>query len=797
MTKNHSFKSSLLRYLAIVGVYLVCLVTLKIVEFVALGIAVPDSRPIWINAIVYNLIVTSWMALGIGVLYLLIRLLSQKTAVVMAAVVYALLLLTEVGLTLYVSHNGYLLGCELVARPLGESLMAVRGAMGIVTPLIIVLLLTGGFVAIALWRAKNPTRASWAAAAVMGLTMMLSLIFRVSHLQVEGFDHYILNKTLFMAADCREYFYRSLHQMGEENLVEYDEDKIADLIATHPEWGTPPDPRYPLERNTPADTFLSPYFVNSGTGKATPNIVIILVESLGAELMGSGAMPFVDSLAATGLYWRNCLSTTTRSYGAIPGITGSVGGPKCFQFGVMPDHNSLFSLLKNAGYSTRTYYAGDFNFDCIYEYLSAQHTDYLSPLYEEFVTSPAHQSANNWGYNDDILFSRTLMDLENYSHQMSSVPHISLVTTITMHEELNLTDKAKQHEYEQRASRLPLPPSGAKLAALFPACLYTDDCLRNFIHDFSRLPGYENTLFVITGDHSTCRQKGDKLSYHHVPLILWSPLVRHPATFTHVVTHNDVAPSLYSLLTSRYGLPAYPTVHWLGDGLGPTHKTLLVVNYVLATQDIIFHNYYYQSDGNFASEKLYTFGSDLLLHPCSNPQSLDSCRRQLELMRYLYSYTYLTNHLTAHPINTRQYTTPHIFLPPDFVFVTPDTSSCPDSYLEYNVFPSKQFRMKPGYRFVRVTLEADAAVKGNPSMEQYPDLFIYFTGDIKQQYGEPLCKLFSKRNHISVIKEFPISEKQINYSLRVTMRTPYSKENWLPESSITLTNIQITLKYGK
>ncbi|MBO4600030.1 MAG: LTA synthase family protein, partial [Bacteroidales bacterium] len=646
---KETFKSSLPRYLAMMGVYMVCLTVLKVVEYFVMVSVGHGGGKILVNALVYNLISASWVGLGIGVIYFLIRLLSQKAASVTAALLYGLLLLSELGLTLYVSHNGFLLGCELVARPIGETLMAVKGAMGIVWPVVLILVILGGFVTLALWRAWHPSRASWAVLVVMAVMMLLSIVFKMSHLLVEGYNDYILNKTLFLAADCRDYYQhaRNASKLSDEGGVAFDEGLLTELLATHPEWGTPSDIRYPLERSTPVDTFLSPYFQDIH-GNQPPNVVIVIVESLGAEIMGSGAMPFVDSLAATGLYWPNCLSTTTRSYGAIPGITGSVGGPKSFQFGIMPDHNSLFALLKAAGYDTRAYYAGDFNFDCVYEYLSAQDIDYFSPLFEEFNATPVWQRANSWGYGDDTLFAYTLRDLNRFSRQQPNKPHLSLVTTLSMHEELHLANTAQQRDYEQRAAMLPSTSSGQKLASLFPACLFTDDCLRQFMHCYSHISGYENTLFVITGDHATGRQQGDKLSYHHVPLILWSPLIGRPHAFPHVVTHNDVTPALYGLLTSRYGLRAHPTVHWLGDGLGPTPKTLLVVNYVHEIKDIVFHNHYYQSGDNFSDENCYTFGRDLLLRPCSDVAVLDSCKRQLELMRYLYSYTYLSNRLTAH-----------------------------------------------------------------------------------------------------------------------------------------------------
>ena len=82
------------------------------------------------------------------------------------------------------------------------------------------------------------------------------------------------------------------------------------------------------------------------------------------------------------------------------------------------------------------------------------------------------------------------------------------------------------------------------------------------------------------------------------------------------------------------------------------------------------------------------------------------------------------------------------------------------------------------------------------SPELCPDLFIYFTGDTKQHYGEPLYTLISDEGHVRVAKEFSICEEGFN-ELSIELRTPYLKDNWLPGSRIALSNIQISVKYGK
>lgn len=787
-------------YFAVAGLFLLLLTVLKVIEYFLWGIDAPNRGQVFVNALVYNLVVVSWIVLAAGVLYLLVSLLSRRVAVILAAVFYSLLLLSEVGLLFYAYHNGYLLGCELVARPLSETLAAIVGAVGIALPIFLPVLLVGAFIVLALWRAGKPSRAVWAVPVVMLIFILLSLIFKPSHLVYNQYSYFILNKSHYLVADSFDYLCHPSGSEGySERVPDYDADLVADLLATHPEWGTPLDSTYPLERPFVPDTFLNRYFnenenENENRG-STPNIVLILVESLGHEFMGTGAMPFVDSLAATGLYWSSCLATTTRSYGAVPALTGSVGGPKSFQFGTMPAHNSLFSLLKAEGYSTRAYYAGDFTFDCIYDYLAAQRIDYFSDLFEEYYAIFNKQKDCWWGYHDDTLFAYALRNLGTVSE--SGRRSFSLITTITMHDPLSLPDSARQRSYERRAERLPLFKSHPGIARFFPACLFTDDALRSFIQGYSRRPDFGNTIFVITGDHACGHQRGDLLSYHRVPLIIWSPLVKTPTRFDHLVTHNDVAPALYSLLTSKYGLPPHPTVHWLGDGLGPTPKTLLVVNYAQQIGDIIYHNHYYESGNRLKSETLYTFGPDLLLHMDDNPAALDSCRRQLALMRYLYAYTYLADRLTKHPLTTHSYILSTIHrLPETFTCVSPDERPSVWGREEVDILPCMRLQGTEGYTSVRVTLEAAYRADGIDDLHQYPTLNFTFTGDTRHQYGEDLYRLFVDDGRIKMIKEFALSPTRTN-SLSVEMRSPFADDDWKAGTSVTLSDVQITVEYGK
>ena len=812
-------------FLAMAGCFLLLTLALKTVEFCIAETELPHKSAkglqLLVNALAYNGIAASWALLGVGVLHLLVGLFSPKAAKAATATLLGLMLLAETGLMLYTMHNGFLLGSELFARPLGETLMAIRGAMGVALPIVLTLLLLGGFIALSLWLAATaPGRGENCAMGRAGklqslrrvlrtvtlvaivLLPLLSLIFKPSHLLTFGNDNYLVcNKTLYLLAEGRQYrAYRAGNARAEGQGYRMTESEVDRLLATHPEWGTPADWRYPLERPFVADTSLNRHFT-SGAGKRPPSVVVIIVESMGNEFMGCQAMPFVDSLAATGLYWPNCLSATTRSYGAIPAITGSVGGPKSFQFGDMPAHNSIISLLKDEGYDTRAYYGGDFTFDCIYEYLTAQGIGYLSPFYDEFRASPDGSHGHWWGAGDDYLFGRTMDDLKSRS---ADRPQFALVTTLSMHDDLDLPDRDRQRAYEQRARKAAPAARNGKVAARYAAAMLTDDCTRDFIRQYRQLPDYENTIFVITGDHASGLQGGDYLAYHHVPLIVWSPLVKSPQRFDYVVTHNDIAPALYSLLTSRYGVKAHPTVHWLGDGLMPTPKTLLIVNYMHEITDIIYHNYYYKSDSRFTPEALYCFDSTMTLRECSDKAVLDSCRRELQQMTALYNYTYHADRLTAHPVVRNSYALIRSLKPGnDLVCSYPDRKPSEVGDYKYPLLAPTELRATKGFRTARIDIEADVEVNKNISMLEFPDIIFTFSGGQNLREGDRLSKFFTTNSidkagsyHLSIAKEFPLGKETCN-TVKVEIGTPYDDKNYVEGVTVRLYNIKTNIYYGK
>lgn len=782
------------------NIIIIFIVLMLLSKGVELAVLFPEQSfpfSVWMTALFHHLLFVSVQIVALGALFFALSFIGRRTATVFTAVLMALFFLSEWGLAIYLQHNGTAIGSELVTRPLAEQFLAVQGAVGVVLPLVLIVVVLVLFVCGALWFSRRCWRGAWLSFP-FSVVFALAWAFLPSAIFVDGrHDAYMLNHTSFA---LRDIFAGSSSALADNSSthIPFDADKLARLLATHPEWN-PSDVRYPLERVDSLADFLSPFFRPSDT---LPHLVLLVVESLGDEFIGCGLMPYLDSLAATGLYWNHCLSTTMRSYGAVPAVTASVGGPRSFQFGLMPDHNSLLSILRHGGYRTMAFYGGNFGFDCIYDYLIAQQIDYLSPFFEESRSKENADKSNWWGYFDQYTLNRTSQVL---AQQSSSSPTCDLVVTLTMHEDLNLPDKQRQEQLLQRTRNIQSLHQLSFPEARAAACLYTDDCIRHFVDSCRAIPGFQNTIFVITGDHASGLRKEHKLHLHHVPLIIHSSLLRQPSVFSHLVTHNDIAPALVRLLAHNYGLQLPPTVHWLGDGLQPSPKTMLIVNYAHRIEELLWGQYFYQTGNEWEPEAVYRVADDLSMSPVHEDHILQSCREQMALMRYLFSYTYYSNRLTAHPLYPRSnyHLVKQLSIPSARLFVTPSTPPSQGGGKHYPLLKHTRLRHLDGSTRLRLTVSADVLINDSLWQDQYMELAFqvqsgenYFESDHISKFIVDDVLHKDSTYHLSVTKEFRLNPN-VRSSAGIAIKTARYDDVWVPNSKLTFSNTIITIEYGQ
>jgi hypothetical protein len=338
------------------------------------------------------------------------------------------------------------------------------------------------------------------------------------------------------------------------------------------------DPRYPflhLER-TP-DT-LGPLFA---AGSATPpNLVFIIVQGLGRNFSGPGARlgsftPFLDELAGRSLYFENFLAGQGRTFGVLATVFGSLpfGDHGLAALGdKMPRHASLLSVLKQQGYRLKFYSGSNPESDHEGEFLRQEGVDKV--VSERDYGPPARRS-NDRGYADGDLVEMALRleSRDSRNSERRRTPSLAIVRTASMRAPFSFPDRPRYLEkVGQRLARLGIGAGAqagyAAQREIFASILYTDDALRRYFDGASRLPGYENTIFIITGDHRLPELPIEaRIERYHVPLIVYSPLLKNPRTIKAVSSQFDIAPSLLAYLGNNYGLRSPPEVAWLGTGL--------------------------------------------------------------------------------------------------------------------------------------------------------------------------------------------------------------------------------------
>ena len=341
------------------------------------------------------------------------------------------------------------------------------------------------------------------------------------------------------------------------------------------------DPRYPFAHVERTPDTLGPLFdTKPGT---PPNIVFIIVEGLGRSFSGPGARfgsftPFLDELAGRSLYFENFLAGQGRTFGVLPTVFGSLpfGDNGISALGDrMPRHASLLSILKGQGYRLNYYSGSNLEFDNQGLFLRREGVD---SFVSEADYKPPYERSNYWGYDDRALMETAIARQRDDAQQ----PSVHILQTTSTHDPFTFPDKpAYLRKVGERLAALGIAeganPAYTAQREVFASILFADDALRLYFERAAQLPGYDNTVFVVTGDHRLPELPMDtRIERYHVPLIVFSPMLKAPRSIKAVSSQFDIAPSLLAFLGHGYGLRTPDQVTWLGTGLDtePTFRNL-------------------------------------------------------------------------------------------------------------------------------------------------------------------------------------------------------------------------------
>ncbi|MEB8329144.1 sulfatase-like hydrolase/transferase [Flavobacteriaceae bacterium KMM 6897] len=337
---------------------------------------------------------------------------------------------------------------------------------------------------------------------------------------------------------------------------------------------------YPLLKPTNNNDRLGEYF---NLGEQKPNIVILIVDGLGADFLGKdpiykGFTPYLESLKDSSLLWTNYVSNVGQSSEVLPSIIGSLPfGKKGFtSTKKSPERNTLYGILKNNGYYTSYNYGGNSSLNFLDRFLYEERVDYIldrKGFGNSYELQKEDAAGISLGYPDKELFKKYNLDFIDYPLarfdviQTLSTKNPSLIPNLSYYEE-------KVDRIMEKAHLDSKPYKIAKNnKETFAGLYYMDQSIKSFFKNYKTKKAFKNTIFIITGthNHSDLPQE-NKLDRYRVPLMIYSPLLKNAKQFNALSSHEDLAPSIIALLAQKYELTLPSKTAWLGTGLGNNNR---------------------------------------------------------------------------------------------------------------------------------------------------------------------------------------------------------------------------------
>lgn len=275
-----------------------------------------------------------------------------------------------------------------------------------------------------------------------------------------------------------------------------------------------------------------------------PNVVIFLVESLSAfKLKRYGyefnTMPFLDSLMNVSATFDNVytdgMHTHNGLYSALYGLPSVLKNKAMVSpLTAGQKHSGVSNVLHDNGYTCTFFCTGDKNFDNMNGFFSNNEFDEIVS-YDNY---PVKGETMEWGVHDGVLFDYGLKKMDTLSAK--GKPFLSVFLTVSTHEALTPPKDAgftptAENDYDKLYQ-------------------YTDYEFASFFKRAGKTGWFNNTIFVIIGDHG---QNFDptyeiSLSYHHVPMIFYSPSIIKPAAYNKMGLQIDLFPTLMGYVSLPY-----------------------------------------------------------------------------------------------------------------------------------------------------------------------------------------------------------------------------------------------------
>jgi lipoteichoic acid synthase len=289
------------------------------------------------------------------------------------------------------------------------------------------------------------------------------------------------------------------------------------------------------------------------------NVVLIHLESIRARSVTPyneqlKTTPFLDELAKKSLL-------VERAYTIIPNSLKASISVNC---GIEPSLRpaveaepggllapSLAGLLKGQGYRTVFFQSASENF--MYSGDQAKSLGYEEYYPVETMDTEGFERSNYFGYEDDVM----LKPSEQWLKKRGQTPFVAEYLTSTGHHDYFPPTRYGHEDFVE----------DDKLNRYLNCVRYVDFFLKNLIEQYKKLGHYEDTIFVIFGDHG--EGFGEHGRYVHednpyeeslrVPLVIHAPWrFQHGERVEELSNLTDVLPTVLDLLGYELEGGKYP-----------------------------------------------------------------------------------------------------------------------------------------------------------------------------------------------------------------------------------------------
>jgi uncharacterized sulfatase len=153
--------------------------------------------------------------------------------------------------------------------------------------------------------------------------------------------------------------------------------------------------------------------------------------------------------------------------------------------------------------------------------------------------------------------------------------------------------------------------------------IYTDEAYRYFFNEYKKKDDFNNTIFIITGDHRMPEIPIlNQIDRFHVPLIIFSPMLKRIARFSSVSSQFDIMPSILAFLKYNYKMQTPLQSTFMGSGLDTTRQFRNIHSYPLMRNKNELLDYLY-NDYFLSDKTLCRIDEKLNLIPDNDQMMLD------------------------------------------------------------------------------------------------------------------------------------------------------------------------------